>query len=122
MEPGQEPPDLELTGQLNEYLSCIRLTDRLDGRSISMNYLVPSLLHLAGVRLSPYYQYMLDIRDEMPILLSRSVYFDGNGREHAYEETGEYADRINTYLYLEYNNLQRNRRQALFAPYPGATE
>jgi len=170
----------EITEQMNEYLSCIRLTDQafrefteqlkeidrnvivcmvgdhvpsfynqlpeddtgnihllrvstpfviwanypledtaqLDGKSISMNYLVPSLLQLAGVRLSPYYQHMIDTRDEIPILLRSNLYFDQNGQEHTYEDTSKYSEAINTYLYMEYNNLQKKRKQFLFNPYP----
>lgn len=170
----------EITKQMNEYLSCIRLTDQafqdfteqlqeidrkiivcmvgdhapsfynqlpenttgnihllcvstpfviwanydledtvsLEGRSISMSYLVPSLLQLAGVRLSPYYQHLIDIRDEVPILMSWDLYFDKNGGEHTYEETCEYSEAVNTYLYMEYNNLQKDREQVLFDPYP----
>lgn len=170
----------EITEQMNEYLSCVRLTDQafqdfaeqlqeidrkiivcmvgdhvpsfynqlpenntmgdidllrvstpfviwanyaledvanLNGRSISMSYLVPSLLQLAGVRLSPYYQHMIDIRDEVPILMSRNLYFDKNGEEHTYEETCEYSEAVNIYLYMEYNNLRKDREQSLFDPY-----
>lgn len=169
----------EITEQMNEYLSCIRLTDQafydlteqleeidkkiivcmvgdhvpsfynqlpetptgnihllrvstpfviwanysledtahLDGKSISMNYLVPSLLQLAGIELSPYYQHMVDIRDEVPILMTRNLYFDKNGQEHNYEEACKYSEAVNTYLYMEYNNLQKNRKQSLFDPY-----
>ena len=97
-------------------------TAHLDGQSISMNYLVPSLLQLAGVRLSPYYQYMLDMKEEIPILTPWVTYFDQSGTGHAYSETCEYSEMVNTYLWMEYLNLQQNRRQSLFDPYPAATE
>ena len=61
---------------------------------------------------------MIDTRDEIPILLRSNLYFDQNGQEHTYEDTSKYSEAINTYLYMEYNNLQKKRKQFLFNPYP----
>ncbi len=92
----------------------------IDGRTLSMNYLVPALLHTAGVRLTPYYNYMLDLKDEVPILTAYSGYYDKSGNLHAYDSDCKYTEKVNRYLYLEYNNLQDDREQRLFAPYSQA--
>lgn len=83
---------------------------------ISLNYLVPTLLETARVNLSPYYQYMLNLREEVPILTSYGCYVDAQGNEYAYDEETTYSEKVNNYFYLEYNNLSDKRKQDLFSP------
>lgn len=85
--------------------------------TISMNYLMPTLLEIAGVNLSPYYRYMLDLREDVPILTSRNVYYDKDIVQYPYGVSSDYSERINNYFYLEYNNLQADREQSLFDAY-----
>lgn len=87
------------------------------GQCISMNYLAPTLLNIAQVELSPYYEYMLELKSKIPVLTPFVVYFDKSGSTYAYDSASEYTDMVNNYLYLEYNNLQKNREQRLFDPY-----
>lgn len=87
------------------------------GQCISMNYLAPTLLNIAQVELSPYYQYMLELKSKIPVLTPFVVYFDKSGSAYAYDSSSEYTEMVNNYLYLEYNNLQKNREQRLFDPY-----
>lgn len=87
--------------------------------TISMNYVVPTLLELAEVKLSPYYQYMLDLREDIPILTSYGDYYDADGNLYKYniKYNSSYEEAINNYFYLEYNNLQKKRIQPLFDPF-----
>lgn len=85
--------------------------------TISMNYLMPTLLEIAGVNLSSYYRYMLDLRDDVPILTSRNVYYDNYMTKYSYDALSDYTVRVNDYFYLEYNNLQTDREQSLFDAY-----
>lgn len=89
----------------------------MDMGIISLNYLVPTLFEIAGINLSPYYQYMLNLKDNIPILTSYGVYYDKYMLEYLYDSDSEYAEDINAYFYLEYNNLQKDRRQVLFDVY-----
>lgn len=85
---------------------------------ISMNYVVPTLLEVADIDLSPYYQYMLNLKEEVPILSSYGVYYDTAGNLYQYdEEASAYTEAVNQYFYLEYNNLQENRKQEFFDAY-----
>lgn len=86
---------------------------------ISLNQVAPTLLKLAGIESTPYYDYMLKLQKDVPILTAYGCYIDaaGNYYEYANDDNSPYADAVDTYLNMEYNNLQKNRRQELFAPY-----
>lgn len=89
----------------------------VDGETISMNYLVPTLLDIADVNISPYYQYMLKLKKEVPILTALDIYVDKDGSVFHYDETSKYEKMISDYFNLEYNNLSRDRVQKLFDAY-----
>lgn len=89
----------------------------LDGNVMSMNYLLPALLKTAKVPLSPYYQQMINLKEDVPILTAYSGYYDKDDVLHEYGESGEYTEGIRLYQCLEYNNLQQKRNQSLFDPY-----
>ena len=171
----------DYTGQVNEYLSCISLSDRAFGEltdyfsavdrpvivcmvgdhapkfassvtdpslsaeekalnvrkvplliwanfdlpdadlgTMSMNYVIPSLLETAGVPLTPYYSYMLQLKEQIPILTAYGSYYDAKGNLYTYDSDNgaAYESAVNDYFYLEYHNLQKDRRQSLFQPYP----
>lgn len=93
--------------------------EQQDLGSMSMNYVVPTLLDIAGVRLSPYYSYLLQLKQQVPILTSYGDYYDAQGNRYTYDtdEGGPYADAVEDYFYLEYENLKKQRNQGLFAPY-----
>jgi phosphoglycerol transferase MdoB-like AlkP superfamily enzyme len=86
---------------------------------MSMNMVVPTLLDLAGVETTPYYDYLLQLKKDVPILTSYGLYFDaeGNCYEYSADDGSPYAAAVDQYFLMEYNNLQKNRRQELFAPY-----
>lgn len=84
---------------------------------IGMNYLVPLLLDKMNIEVSPYYQYMIDLHKKVPVLTDYNVYMDSMYNEHTYDEINDYTEMINNYFYLEYHNLQKERRQELFNAY-----
>lgn len=91
-----------------------------DMGTISMNYLVPTLFETAKMPLSQYYQYMLNLRDDVPVLMS-DIYYDKNMNEYLYNADSEYSKAVNNYFYLEYNNLQKDRQQQFFDVFPKET-
>ena len=84
--------------------------------TISINYVVPTLLELAGTRLTPYYSYMTQLREQAPILTSMGIYVDADGEIHKYKanDASALAQQVNDYFLLEYNNLSRRPKQELF--------
>lgn len=87
--------------------------------TMSMNYVVPTLLDIANVQLTPYYSYMLQLKQQIPILTSYGNYYDTDRNLYSYDsdEGAPYEQMVNNYFYLEYENLQSNRKQELFEPY-----
>ena len=47
--------------------------------TMSMNYVVPTLLELGGLPKSPYYSYLLQTKEQIPVLSSYGVYYDAQG-------------------------------------------
>lgn len=88
--------------------------------TMSMNYVVPTLLDIAGVKLSPYYSYMLQLKEQVPILTAYGSYYDREGNLYSYDEDVglAYARAVDNYFYLEYHNLQEDRDQKLYDPWP----
>lgn len=85
---------------------------------ISMNYLIPTVLEIGNVKRTPWYQYLITLKEDVPALTSYGSYFDRNGNEYYYGETTPFSSLVDDYFYLEYHNLQKNKNQQLFAPYP----
>lgn len=86
--------------------------------TMSMNYVVPTLLDLAHISLSPYYRYQLELKKSVPILTAYGSYFDAQGQEYLYDsdDNSPYRQAVDDYFYLEYYNLQSTRDQSLFSP------
>ncbi len=85
----------------------------------SLIYLVPVLLEEAGIQLSPYYQYMLNMMDKAPVLTQLNHYFDKEYNICPYIENDAYTmDEIKNYFFMEYNNIsgKKNRIDKAFLP------
>lgn len=90
--------------------------EEVDLGTMSMNYVIPTLLEIADMKLSSYYSYMLQLKEQVPILTAYGYYYDINGNIYKYDkdESAEYESLVDDYFYLEYNNLQKSRKQELF--------
>lgn len=73
---------------------------------VSINQLGPMLLETAGVDMMPYYKYLLQLGKGVPVLTSYGEYVDKDGNVYSYQDSTEYSEAIQKYLWLEYNNLQ----------------
>ena len=91
-----------------------------DMGTISMNYLIPTLFETAKVPLSQYYQYMLNLMEDVPVLMSHA-YYDKYMNEYLYNVDSKYSKAVNNYFYMEYNNLQKDRQQQFFDAFPKET-
>lgn len=95
----------------------IQDTANINGKTISMNYLMPAILKIANIQLSPYYQYMLNLMEQVPVITPFLPYYDQEGNAYMFEDKSKYTEMVNDYLNLEYNNLSDKRIQSLFEPY-----
>lgn len=86
--------------------------------TISMTQVIPTLLDAAGVRMSPWYQYQLDLKKDVPIITSYGKYYDAQGNMYDMDDSeSPYKEKVEQYFHMEYNNLQTKRNQQLFDPY-----
>lgn len=84
---------------------------------ISMNYMVPLLLDTAGITKSPYYQYMSDMMEHIPVVSAYGVYFDAEDNYFTIGDQKPYTQLLDDYFMMEYNNLSVGRREELFEAY-----
>jgi len=86
--------------------------------TMSINQVVPTLLEAAGVPLTPYYRYMLDMKKDVPIVTSFGRYVDSDGATHDYDftDTSPTGTLVKNYFYLEYQNLTSDRNNKLQQP------
>ncbi len=71
--------------------------------TIGLNSLAPRVLEIAETGLSPYYEYILQLSEDYPILTAYGSYYDADGICHSYED--EPVQEISNYFYLEYANI-----------------
>ncbi len=83
---------------------------------ISLNYLTPLMLKNAGLPLSPFYLYQIDMMKEVPIVTSHKTFFDENMNEFPFDSDKPLFEKVKIYLNMCYNNLQEERFEPLFAP------
>lgn len=87
--------------------------------TMSVNYVVPTLLDIAGVQISPYYSYLLNMKKQIPILSAYGDYYDKNGNCYNYgsDEGMEFEKLVDDYFRIEYHNIKSSENRNWFAPY-----
>ncbi len=70
---------------------------------ISVNYLGGILMEAAGIPLTGYQNYLMELMETFPII-NGNVFCDSDGTFHSYDED-EYTDLLNEYKMLQYNHL-----------------
>lgn len=72
----------------------------------SMVDLVPMIMETAGLPLTVYYQYILEMHEALPVRLYNGLYMDRAGNVGTYGEDSPYYDLMTQYYYMEYNALK----------------
>lgn len=71
---------------------------------MSANYLSSYVMRLAGLKLTGYNKYLLDLQEKLPVI-SSVCYMDKDGNLYANDEESEYSDLIKEYQTIQYNEL-----------------
>jgi hypothetical protein len=71
---------------------------------MSANYLGAYVMKEAGLKLSPYQQFLLRLYEDLPVLTAMGT-IDKDGNYYASPEDSPYKDMVNEYQILQYNNL-----------------
>ena len=99
--------DLETTAQLHKtpffiWGNYVLNTDAAaKGSTVSLNYLSTVLFQAAGIKLSPYQEYLADLRMEHPVITAR-YFTDAFGSKIGSTPTA-FTDSIREYQWLQYN-------------------
>lgn len=83
----------------------------------SLNYLAANLLEAAGLPLTQYHQFLLDLQKELPVICA-GAFVDKDGTYRSFDgDRGAYADLLDRYNILQYNHMTdiKNRVSELFA-------
>ena len=83
---------------------------------VSMNHLPATVAQLAGVGLSPYYAFQLELMQAFPVITAFGAYYDSEGNRYSYED-GCNAQVMN-YRFLDYANIMGEGDPTLFAYVP----
>ena len=76
-----------------------------DHELTSLNYLAADLLKAAGIPLSTYHEFLLDLQETLPVICA-GAYVDSSGSYHSFDaDGGEYEDLLREYNILQYNHL-----------------
>lgn len=79
--------------------------DAMPGGDASMVDLVPMVLRHAGLPLTPYYDTILSLHEELPIRTSDGIAVDRDGNVAAYTYGGQGFDLLTRYYFIEFNGL-----------------
>ena len=96
--------------------AAVSETDPLNRMDMVM--LAPTIAQQAGLPLSPFYQYLLEMKQVTPVVTGSNDYMRPDGTTARYGESAEHDAWAKGYLNLEYNNVGAHaaRDQSLFAP------
>lgn len=75
-----------------------------DVPDISLNYLSILLLDVAGLKTTPYQNFLRDLQKDIPVITGHG-YMDKTGVYHNLDEENEYSTEIRNYEILQYNNM-----------------
>lgn len=121
---GLTEDDIEIIGRSSPFIiwgnKAFGPIETEDSVTLNMTDLAPTVLELAGMPLSPYYRYILDFSEEVPLRLSTGFYRTAEGDTGYSDRKNPREEQFSAYYYMEYNNLQKKdeRYQVLFDP-PG---
>ncbi len=82
-------------------------------QKLSMPYLVPTVLEMADIGLSPFYSHMLKLREEAPVLTAFNLYQTADGKTHNYSaaHSADAKENIDIYFDMVYNNVGINTKR-----------
>ena len=99
-------------------------TENAFPKETSVPFLVPNVLKTAGCEMSAYYEYMTELEKNVPVLTAFNVYKAADGTVYQYTDKNQYAEKVNGYFDIEYNNTgsKAKRADGIFLPSSVAKE
>ena len=80
--------------------------------------LAPTLVEQAGLPLSPFYQYLLAMKQDVAVQTAGNDYMASDGKTYTYGVNADNDAWMSGYFYLEYNNIGAKATcdESLFSP------
>ncbi|MBR5155967.1 MAG: sulfatase-like hydrolase/transferase [Clostridia bacterium] len=93
-------------------------TDYSVPRVLSMPFIMPTVLEMAKIKLSPFYSHMLSIKEDTPVLTAFNLYKTKDGETFNYSDDTKHKEKIDIYFDMVYNNVAEdtNRIDSIFTP------
>ena len=90
----------------------------VDLGTMGINFVIPTLLEIADMPLTPYYKYILDMMETVPVVTSmgRCVDREGNIFDYDPADTSVPNTLVQNYFYLEYQNLVSSQNRNIYQP------
>lgn len=82
--------------------------------NLSLHNVIPYIIDKYNLQSSMYYEQINLLREQIPVLTSYGKAYDKDGNIYDTYDTPTYNNYILNYLYMEYNNLSKNRNQKYF--------
>lgn len=73
-------------------------------RDISLNYLSSYLVKAAGLKTTPYQNFLLELSKEIPVITD-NFYIGNDGKVYEADEESVYTEKLNQYAILQYGNM-----------------
>ncbi len=88
-------------------------TDYTVPQTLAMPYIVPTVLDMAKIKLSPFYSHMLKLRTDVPVLTAFGLYQTSDGKIFNYKSanSADVKDNIDIYFDMVYNNVGINTKR-----------
>ncbi len=85
-------------------------TDYQIPEKLSMPYLVPTVLDMAEIKLSPFYSHMLKLCEDIPVVTAFGLYQTTEGKTYNYSSahSSDAKENIDIYFDMVYNNVGIN--------------
>lgn len=87
--------------------------EEADQIEISSNYLSSFLMDIAGVKMTAYNQYLLDLYEQIPVI-TKNGYKASNGVNYMYGEYSEYQQLLDEYWAIEYYYLFDKKKNDIY--------
>ncbi|MBQ9314771.1 MAG: sulfatase-like hydrolase/transferase [Clostridia bacterium] len=124
---GDHAPAIDFDKTINEYDLKIRtvpfiiwsnkkklINKNIDGKKMSMIYFLPSILETANMPMSKYYNFLIKLRNNIPIITKYGKNYDNEYNAFDYEDKQEYKKLLDMYFNLEYSNVLEKEVSGFF--------
>lgn len=105
---GKETEKLSLTETKEMYKTPYLIWANYDieegSKDISLNYLSAYLMQAAGLELTPYQKFQLELSEEVPVITG-NFYIGNDGKVYGLDEESAYTERLRQYAILQYGNM-----------------